>query len=192
MKSDIENFLYQFIDYPKKIAPIFEEIINYTELKPLEFLTENGEKPTDFLIIKSGIIRSYFLNEDGKEITKAFYTSGYVSGAMSAMMQNKISDVNYQALTKVTGYKGNFFDFKKLTLKHHEMSVFYVKSLEDAYLKTENVILDISTHTATERYLLLKERIPDIDNLISQRYIASYLNITPVQLSRIRKKLLFG
>lgn len=192
MKSDIENFLYQFVDYPQKIAPIFEEIINHTELKPLEFLTKSGEKPTDIFIVKSGIIRSYFLNEDGKEITKAFFTPSFVAGATSTMMQNKISDVNYQALTDVTGYRANFFKLKELTLKHHEMSIFYIKALEDAYLKTESVILDISTLTATERYLSLKDRIPDIDNLISQRYIASYLNITPVQLSRIRKKLLFG
>lgn len=192
MKSDIENFLYQFVDYPQKIAPVFEEIVNYTELKPLEFFTKSGEKPTDIFIVKSGIIRSYFFNEDGKEITKAFFTPGFVSGATSAMMQNKISDTNYQALTEVTGYRGSFFKLKELILKHHEMSIFYIKALEDAYLKTEKVILDISTLSATERYLSLKKSIPDIDNLISQRYIASYLNITPVQLSRIRKKLLFG
>jgi hypothetical protein len=42
----------------------------------------------------------------------------------------------------------------------------------------------------TERYLKLKKQISGIENLIPQYHIASFLNITPVQLSRIRKDLL--
>ncbi len=50
-------------------------------------------------------------------------------------------------------------------------------------------ISELSSLNATERYVKLKKEIPDIDNLIQQYHIASYLNITPVQLSRIRKEL---
>ena len=71
------------------------------------------------------------------------------------MIRNKVSDANYQALTEVKVYRVNF-KLKEFTLKQHEMSFFYIKALEDAYLKTKNVILDISTHRATERYLSLK------------------------------------
>ncbi|MGB6268061.1 MAG: hypothetical protein WBF67_03545 [Olleya sp.] len=39
---------------------------------------------------------------------------------------------------------------------------------------------------AKGRYLKLREKIPNIDNLIPQYQIAAYLSITPVQLSRIR------
>jgi len=42
---------------------------------------------------------------------------------------------------------------------------------------------------ATQRYLNLRQCIPNIDDLIPQFQIASFLNITPVQLSRVRKKL---
>ena len=42
---------------------------------------------------------------------------------------------------------------------------------------------------ATQRYLKLCKKIPDIESLIPQYQIASYLGITPVQLSRIRKKM---
>jgi hypothetical protein len=42
---------------------------------------------------------------------------------------------------------------------------------------------------ATERYLSLRKQIPNIDNLIPQYQIATYLSITPVQLSRIRNNL---
>ncbi len=42
---------------------------------------------------------------------------------------------------------------------------------------------------ATERYLCLKKEIPNIENLIQLNQIANCLNITPIQFSRIRKKI---
>lgn len=189
MKSDIEHFLYQFADLPSNIISIFENLVSYYELNPLDFLVKTNEYPTDFFIIKTGIVRSFLQTENGKEATRALFTPGQATGGASAMMKNCPSELNYQALTKVSGYKGSFLKLKELTLKHHELSIFYIKILEDAYLKAENIILDISIHTAKERYLILKKRIPDIDNLIAQKHIASYLNISPVQLSRIKKTL---
>jgi hypothetical protein len=53
----------------------------------------------------------------------------------------------------------------------------------------ESEIFSLAVLDASERYLKLQEEIPDIDNIMTQYHIAAYLNITPVQLSRIRKKL---
>ena len=192
MINDIQKFLSKFIDLPADLAVLFEDIITYAELEPFEFFIKENEQPTDFFIIKTGLIRSYLETEDGKEVTRHLFTPGNTAASLSSMVKKIPSDLNYQALTKVTGYKGNFIKFKKLTEKHHKLSILYIKMMESSYLKAESIILDISTNNATERYLILKEMIPNIDNLIAQRYIASYLNVSPVQLSRIKKKLLKG
>lgn len=190
MNDDIEKILSQYINLPKNIISIFKDSLTYYELEPFEYFTKTNEHTTSFFIVKTGLLRSYLETEDGKEVTKFFFTSGHFSGSLHSLIKGNPSDLNYQALTKVTGYKGSFLKLKELTLKSHDFCLFYIKTMEDSYLKVENVILDISTHSATERYLLLKERIPNIDNLIAQRYIASYLNVSPVQLSRIKKSLL--
>ncbi|OSY87887.1 hypothetical protein WH52_07540 [Tenacibaculum holothuriorum] len=189
MNNDIRLFIGKFLDLPEEIITVFENLVEYTELPPMSYLAKTGEYSTDFFIVKSGIVRSYYLNNDGKENTRALFIPGYVTGPTSAMMRNIPSELNYQTLTKVTGYRGNFHELIKLTEKHHELALFYVKTLEDAFLKAEKIILDISTLNATERYTALREKIPNIDNILAQKYIASYLNITPVQLSRIRKKM---
>ncbi|MFT7898571.1 Crp/Fnr family transcriptional regulator [Tenacibaculum ascidiaceicola] len=189
MNDDIKNFVHLFIDLPDYLVSLFEGIVTYVELKPNEIFTKEGEYSNDFFIVKTGIMRSYLLNEKGTETTRAFFISGDISGANSAMMQKSPSEVNYQALTEVTGYKGDFNKLIELTLKYKEYSLFYIKALENAYLKAEELLLDISTLTSTERYIALKKKIPGIDKLITQRHIASYLNISPVQLSRIKKKL---
>jgi hypothetical protein len=66
----------------------------------------------------------------------------------------------------------------------------YTKVLEDAYIKKEKRIFELSMLDATDRYLKIKKDLPNIEKQIPQYQIASFLNITPVQLSRIRKDLL--
>ncbi|WNW01966.1 Crp/Fnr family transcriptional regulator [Tenacibaculum sp. HL-MS23] len=190
MNNDIEKTLSQYIDLPKNVISDFSVGLTYCELEPFEYFAKTNEHTTSFFILKSGLIRSFLETEDGKQVTKFFFTPPNFTGSLASLIKNIPYDLNYQALTKVTGYKGCFLKLKELTLKNHDFSLFYIKAMENSYLKAENVIIDISTHSATERYLILKERIPTIDNLIAQRYIASYLNVSPVQLSRIKKSLL--
>jgi hypothetical protein len=49
--------------------------------------------------------------------------------------------------------------------------------------------LELISMDAKQRYLTLINEIPEIETLIPQYQIASYLSVTPVQLSRIRKKI---
>jgi hypothetical protein len=55
-------------------------------------------------------------------------------------------------------------------------------------MKYEKRLVELISQNAKERYSALQKQIPEVDELIPQFHIASYLGITPVQLSRIRKK----
>ena len=79
--------------------------------------------------------------------------------------------------------------FKKLCKKDINISNLYAKVLEYTFIAYEDRNLDLMILSGTKRYLKLRRQIPEIDELIPQYQIASYLNITPVQLSRIRKSL---
>jgi hypothetical protein len=65
----------------------------------------------------------------------------------------------------------------------------YANALESIFLLLEARIYDLSVLNATGRYLKLKKQIPNIENIITQYHIASYLNVSAVQLSRIRKEM---
>ena len=86
-------------------------------------------------------------------------------------------------------YRVNFKEFLKLTKTDIHVSNLYSRVLEYAFRNFGSKIHDLSVLNSTNRYLKLRQKIPRIESLVSQYHIASYLNITPVQLSRIRKKL---
>ena len=77
----------------------------------------------------------------------------------------------------------------KISKANIDISNLYNRILESVYILYEAKQLETAALDATQRYLQLKRRIPNIENLIPQYQIASYLNISPVQLSRIRKSL---
>lgn len=123
----------QFTDSPQETISFFEEIITHSELEPTDFLVKTNQYPTDFFIIKTGLIRSYLVTEEEIHATLAFFIPEQITGALSAMIKKVPLELNYQALTKVTGYRGNFLKFKALTLKQHVLSKYYREALKDTY-----------------------------------------------------------
>ncbi len=148
-----------------------------------------GDVPTDFFVLKSGIVRSYITNDKGKEFIRTFFIPISSTGSFSALVLEKPSRLTYDCLTDCEIYSGSFKAFKKLAAENIDICRMYNAVLERIFIRMEKRIFELSVLDATKRYLNLKKEIADIDNLIPQYHIASYLNITPVQLSRIRKDL---
>jgi CRP-like cAMP-binding protein len=184
------------IDFINKINPIPREsrdklfsLIRLKELKKGDSIAKLGETPNDFYILRSGVIRSFYTDEKGKEYIRHLFTSSKVTGALGALVLDKPSRLSYDCLLDCEVYAINFKEFKSLIEKERAICRLYASVLEVIFLTLESKIYDLSVLNATERYLKLKKQNPDIENLITQYHIASYLNITPVQLSRIRKEL---
>ena len=94
-----------------------------------------------------------------------------------------------ECLTDCDLIEVDFLEFKNLSKVNIEILHLYNNLLELLFIKLENRFYELSTLNATELYLKFKKDNPGIENLIPLYHIASYLNITPVQLSRIRGDL---
>lgn len=185
----LSNFIKSIANLPEQSLEKFIDICCLVSYKKDDFLNKAGEKATKFFIIKSGIVRSFKTHSNGKEHTRNFFTPMMATGALSSLIENKPSDYSYSCLLDCELYEISYEKFLALADKDLHISTLYNKMLEKSFLKLEAKIFDLSILNATERYLKLRAEIPNIDNLVPQYYIASYLNITPVQLSRIRKEI---
>ena len=159
------------------------------KLKSGETLVEQGRKSNKVDFLTSGLMRAYNTHESGKEITKNIFAPISFVGAFSSIVRNKPSVFCYEALTDAVIFEIDFNQFIKATQEHIEISQFYNRILEYVFIVYENKQIETMTLNAKQRYLNLKAQIPNIDTLIPQYQIASYLNVSAVQLSRIRKSL---
>lgn len=181
--------LVEFYPLSEETQKQYAEILETVNYKKGDRIADLGEIPTHFFVLMSGVVRSFVTDEKGKEFTRSLYIPMRAAGAFSALVQQKPSEIVYECLTDCTFLVGDFKRFKELAAKNVELANMYNMVLERIFIRMEKRIFELSTLDAKQRYLKLKKHIPEIENLIPQYHIASYLNITPVQLSRIRKDL---
>ncbi|TYA71815.1 Crp/Fnr family transcriptional regulator [Seonamhaeicola marinus] len=188
--------MHQNYEYLKKFADIseetFNEIAEITEFKRIEAGTQIvklGEVPTKIYMLVSGFMRCYLTTESGKEYNKSFYLPISFIGSLTALLSNKPSMLVFEALSDCKLYEIDYKKFKGICERNIKLNTLHSKVLEYVYVKYEKRLIELMSLDATERYLALKKEIPDVDEKIPQYQIASYLGITAVQLSRIRKKI---
>ncbi|PWH82454.1 hypothetical protein DIS18_09370 [Algibacter marinivivus] len=182
-------FLNSFLDVSEETFSKLTRIAVYKKLNAGELIAKPGEVPNKIYMLVSGMMRAYLSSENGKEFNKNFFMPFSFVGALTALIQKQPSKLTYETLTKCNVYEVSFTDIIDLCKEDINISNLYNRILEHVYIRYEERQLELISMDAKDRYLTLKKKIPTIDELIPQYQIASYLSITPVQLSRIRRRI---
>lgn len=152
-------------------------------------LCKEGEIPDQVYYIKSGIIRAYITKPNGAAFNQAFFFNDTFAGAFSAVTQKKPSNITLECLTTCEVLSAKYSEVDTLLKQNAELATFGRKLFEKIFSSFEKRTLELSTLSATERY---KNFITDYEKIVDkipQYHIASFLGITPIQLSRIKKCL---
>ena len=168
------------------------ELIKISEFKKISSGTELvklNEVPSKIYMLVSGLVRCYLITESGKEFNKSFYLPISFVGSLTALIKRKPSIFVFEAVSDCKLYEVDYYKLMELCKNNEQVNMLYSKVLEVVYVMYERRLIELISLDAKGRYLALKKQIPNVDELIPQYHIASYLGITPVQLSRIRKKL---
>lgn len=138
-----------------------------------------------FLLL-SGIIRGYYLDVNGNDVTHMFLFEGSTYGS-DFLTTDKPHVCNFEALEECTAVELNRIVLLEQIKADKDLMMMYIHMLEEAMKRKILRETSLVTKTATERYLDLKKEYPDIEKRVAQAHIASYLGISPVSLSRIRR-----
>lgn len=184
--------LYNFLN---AISPIQEntwkEIKNlFTEhtLKKGELFLKEGEVAKNFGFLRQGIVRAFYRNNEGAEYNKHFFTKNNMLGGYSSLVTQIPSTINQQALTDCDLLIGNYKKLINLLDKHQDLERLLRKIAEHYFVDKEKREVEIVLLEANKRYAIFQKEYPQLEQIIPQYHIASYLGITPTQLSRIRSK----
>lgn len=183
-----KNYLQQFPHYTPKV---FDTVLPYLTEKYIDagdYFLRQGKICKSIAFVEKGILRLYYLN-DGKEITNCFCKENTITCSYSSLITQTESELAIQAIE----------DSKLLVLSHESLQKLYKKDLfwqqvgrlaaESEFITTEchnRFLIDL---TATERYLQVLEEENELLQRVPLNYLASYLQIAPETLSRIRKKI---
>ncbi|WP_435262208.1 Crp/Fnr family transcriptional regulator [Tenacibaculum sp. nBUS_03] len=166
-----------------------ENILSVKHYKKSDIIAGRNQKESKFFILQKGVICSFLVDQKGKRYIRTLFTPISVIAPHKSLINPPNLNVDYHCLSDSIILETKLNLFLTLTEQNHDISILFSKILMQEYLKLINRVTQLTTLNATDRYLLLKKSIHDIEKKIPLHQIASYLNITAVQLSRIRKKL---
>ncbi|NOQ70658.1 MAG: cyclic nucleotide-binding domain-containing protein [Crocinitomix sp.] len=179
------------------VSPISEDsldlVANLIEVENYEkgdVFIDRGKKNNKEYFVYEGVCRSFLLSPEGEEVTISYFLKGSVLSPNKTRTANQISHLNFQALTKLTVASLNADKFEQLMINYIDIREFGNMVLQNELLAKVEKEIGLASLNAKERLILFREKYHFLENLISHVDIASYLGITNISLSRLRKELM--
>jgi CRP-like cAMP-binding protein len=175
MKNKQQTFIDEFISSPLILV------------EKGEFLLRAGEITDKFYYVEKGCLRSYIIDESGKEHIYQFAPEGWIIGdekaaffqAPAILYIDAIEDSTLRIMQKPIDDFAEDLDIAKVVLLklHRKINAF-----------RDRILLLLSA-TAEQRYEHFISTYPELIKRLPLKMVASYLGITPESLSRIRKEM---
>jgi CRP-like cAMP-binding protein len=165
----------------------FEYLLNEKKIAAKTILLNEGEIANNIFLIKKGCLREWF-NKDGKDITFQFFFEGQPVASIDSFMNREPSLFAIESIEPSTILTIEKADFDKLLNHFPEFKIGFQDFIFQRFRNYGLLFLSRIKDTPKERYEDLIKNHPEIIKRIPQHYIASYLGITPVSLSRIRNR----
>jgi CRP-like cAMP-binding protein len=169
----------------EEIHPLWHTV----EFKKGEFLTQEGQIERRLYFSCQGVQSLSYLSLDGTEMVLGFTFPYYFSGIYDSFIAQKPANTNLVALT----------DSRMLYIQHQDMMDLFdtYRSVERwGRLFVEEILfgrgrreIELASMRAKERFDVFMARCPRVLKSIPQKYLASYLEMTPETFSRLRKNI---
>ena len=194
----LKTYIHRFIPLKDEDWMEMMQLFKSYSYKKGEFIYGSSDIPAEINFITKGVVRSFKMEEDGKDFTWAFY---YLNDEVmehrmiadvcvvdyASFLRNQSAELAFEVMEDCTVMTITKKELFKLYESDDKWQMFARKIAEDAYCATRDRTLTLLTKNAKERLEILEAYFPDIFNRVSQQHIASYLGITRQSLNRLRR-----
>lgn len=150
-------------------------------------LLKAGRIADRIYLVRKGALRLFF-GHDGKEISFQFFFEGDVVASAESLYRHRPSLFSLESIEPTTLSVLGRDELFARRARMPELARLCEEKLADRFWNYQRLFLSRITMTPRQRYEALLEERPDIVQRVPQHYLASYLGITPVSLSRIRNR----
>ena len=189
MTAGLKNFIATYVNLPETELDAIAGKFRKKSIKKNEFLLRQGEICKDLVFVQEGCLRLYYIAE-GVEVSvwfsfkhsSAIEIHSFVSERPSEYFLQAIQDSEILYLPKST--------LNTLYETYPKMQEMMRKFWEDVVINLIDRFTALQRDTAEKRYRDLLKR-PLYLQQIPQKYLASFIGVTPTSLSRIRRGIKF-
>lgn len=183
------NHFSQFVKLKTEEITLINTLFSQRSLKKKDHLLQNNQICRTESFIISGCLRTYSIDENGFEHTLTFAVENWWTGDLLSFLTEKPSSYNIVAIENSEILQITKKNLDRLYLEVPKLERYFRLLVQNAYVAQQERINQNLSLTAERRYLDFIEKYPAFSQRIPQKHIASYLGITPVFLSMLRKKI---
>ena len=181
--QSIQNFTVEELN-------LLDNLITFRKLKKGDFLLKEDQVCNEIVFIEKGILRSFFVNHKGDEITNCFAFENEFMASFSSFITQEVAEESIQALADTELQIINRESLEQLYKSGIHWQEIGRKLTEMEYVTLQKRMISFQKLSGKQRYQELYQNHQKYLQLIPLQYLASYLGVTPRHLSRIRKEIL--
>lgn len=182
----------QLLNYLDSIYPMsqglrehLQVILKQKLVKKKTLHLKAGHLSNEICFIVSGLLKCYYIDENGNEICSWFMKEGDVIVSVESFFKREYSYQSIEAIEDSVLYGITYGELQYLFNTYLEFNFIGRILLQKYYCLAEQRLYSIRMKRASERFEFIYENSTDILTRVPKKDIASYLGITPETLSRV-------
>ncbi|MGN8057624.1 Crp/Fnr family transcriptional regulator [Pedobacter sp. 22163] len=180
----------QLVQINNAEAYFLESILISRPFRQDELIINSGDIARYVMFVNAGYIMSFYTDADGNDHVVQFAAQNWWSGDLFSLSDHPRTIYSTKGLTEGELLLLPRSAQEELFSRFPKFERYFRISFQNSLIRQQMRLIEGYTLTAEERYIKFQEKFPTIDRYIAQKYIASYLGMTPEFLSRTRKKIL--
>ncbi len=170
---------------------VMESILIPMKFQKGEMILKEGEVSKDIYWVAKGLLRQYYYKNE-KELTEYMATENTIVMSIESLFKEEPSKQNIQAVEPTILFALPKASLEREAVRNVNIQMLYRKILEESLIISQVHADMLRFESAQERYAKLVKRSPQLILRAPLVYIASYLQMTPETLSRVRTAALLG
>lgn len=170
---------------------VLESILIPRKYSKGELILKEGEVCENIYWVVKGLIRQFYF-KNGKELTEYMTTENSIVMCIESLFKEEPTHLQIQALEPTIVYTIPKKELETAAIKCVNIQMLYRKILEESLIISQHHADMLRFESAQDRYQKLVKRSPQLVLRAPLVYIASYLQMTPETLSRVRTAVVMG
>ena len=170
---------------------ILEDVLVPMKCAKGEMILSEGEVCKNLYYVEKGLVRQFYFKK-GKEVTEYMGTEGSIIMCIESLFKEEPTHLQVEALEPVMIYALPKVRLEEVALHNVNIQILYRKILEESLINSQIHADLVRFETAQDRYQKLCKLSPQLTLRAPLVYVASYLQMTPETLSRVRSNITLG
>ena len=170
---------------------LLEDVLVPMKFAKGEMILSEGEVCKNLYYVEKGLVRQFYFKK-GKEVTEYMGTEGSIIMCIESLFKEEPTHLQVEALEPVLIYALPKARLEEVALHNVNIQILYRKILEESLINSQIHADLVRFETAQDRYQKLCKLSPQLTLRAPLVYVASYLQMTPETLSRVRSNITLG